>query len=126
MNIRGQRHKGKSVAILGPGAVGGFLAALFWKNGYRVSCIVKHDSRKCIRESGIQLDSPKFGSFIAFPEVERRLTIEPEYLFITTKAPHLDPNATRPKKATAAEGSSSKLNFLYMALRRPCRPLRTR
>ena len=89
MNIRGQRHKGKSVVILGPGAIGGFLAALFWKNGYRVSCIAKRNSRTCIRESGIQLDSPKFGSFIAFPEVERRLTIEPEYLFITTKAPHL-------------------------------------
>ena len=45
VTIRPQ-NKDKVIAILGPGAVGGFLASLFWKNNFNVICVGTEKSVK--------------------------------------------------------------------------------
>lgn len=77
------------IAILGPGAVGGFLAAVFWKQGGVVSCIANPDTVSCITNQGIHLESTLFGEFVAHPQAQPFLDIEPDLLVITTKAPFL-------------------------------------
>lgn len=77
------------IAILGPGAVGGFLAAVFWRQGAAVTCIANPDTVSCITDSGIHLESTIFGEFVAYPQAQPFLEIEPDLLVITTKAPFL-------------------------------------
>jgi len=77
------------VAVLGPGAIGGFLAALFWKKGYDVSCIGKKASVVQIARDGIYLKSRFFGDLIAHPKAHTKLNEQVDVLFITVKAPFL-------------------------------------
>lgn len=74
------------IAILGPGAVGGFLAALFWKNKIPVRCIAKPDRVKAIRESGIKVLSATLGDFTAWPEAMEKLSEPVDLIFITVKS----------------------------------------
>lgn len=76
----------KTVAILGPGAIGGFLAAMFWNAGIWVTCIAKPDRVHDIAHNGIFLESKRFGSFLAKPFTTEFLHEAPDFLFITTKA----------------------------------------
>src|SRR3989338_5581085 len=78
------------VAVLGPGAVGGFLAALFFKNGNPVTCIAKEATARIICREGIRLESAAFGEFISWPKAVVRIEVEPDLLFITTKATTLN------------------------------------
>jgi len=77
-------------AILGPGAVGGFLAALFWKNKIAVRCIAKAETVRAIRKNGLTLKSKTFGNFTAWPEVREQLSEPADIIFITVKAPSLN------------------------------------
>ncbi len=88
MNTPGLKNniKDKKVAILGPGAVGGFLAALFWRNGIAVTCIAKENAKEVISKEGIRIESGFFGDFTAKPRVVTQLDCEPDVLLITTKA----------------------------------------
>lgn len=78
------------VAILGPGGIGGFLAALFWKNNVSVVCIARLKSAEKINEQGIYLESEKFGNFKARPLAASQLDFFPDIIFITTKATSLE------------------------------------
>lgn len=82
-------EKSMSVAILGPGAVGGFLAALFFKKGYDVLCIGREEEVGAITKDGIKLKSKVFGDIASRPQAFTRLDREPDVLFITVKAPYL-------------------------------------
>ena len=75
-----------SVAILGPGAVGGFLAAVLWRQGISVTCIAKETNAEILAKHGIQIESTSLGSFTAHPRMVSQLDYEPDILFITTKA----------------------------------------
>ncbi|MFA5133304.1 MAG: 2-dehydropantoate 2-reductase [Patescibacteria group bacterium] len=85
-----EKKSGKTIAILGPGGIGGFLAALFCRAGLKVSCIYasKEEAEKA-RETGLALESDKFGIIKSFPETCDFLNFEPDYLFVTVKAPFL-------------------------------------
>jgi 2-dehydropantoate 2-reductase len=74
------------VAVLGPGAIGGFLSALFFQKNIPVTCIAKEETAEIISQNGIRLESSAFGDFIAHPEVVTYLDKAPDILFITTKA----------------------------------------
>lgn len=78
-----------SVAILGIGAVGGFLAAVFWKNKFDVICVAKPETSDLINKQGIRFESSVFGNYTAHPRAITKLTQEPNLLFITTKAVNL-------------------------------------
>lgn len=75
-----------SIAVLGAGAVGGFVAALFLKKGFAVTCIVKESSLKVLSEKGMRLESETFGDFIVRPKIVGLLENNPDILFIATKA----------------------------------------
>ena len=75
-----------SVAILGPGAIGGFLAAVLWRKGIPVTCIGRENSVRTLAKEGIRLESVIFGNFIARPKVIPQLNHSPDMLFVTTKA----------------------------------------
>jgi 2-dehydropantoate 2-reductase len=78
------------VAILGPGAIGGFLASIFWKQGVLVTCVGKLEQVRIINEHGIRLESARFGEVLAYPQAVHQLHYAPDLLFIAVKAPFLD------------------------------------
>lgn len=78
-----------SVGVLGPGAVGGLLAALLWKGQHRVVCIGKEEQARRIEAQGVPLESPVFGSFVARPAAVAALAEAVDVLLVTVKAPHL-------------------------------------
>lgn len=79
----------RSVAILGPGAIGGFLAALLWRNKVAVTCVATESAAQLIERDGIRLESPTFGNFTARPKAVAKLGEAPDVLIIATKAPAL-------------------------------------
>lgn len=87
--IHGRNSIKMRIGILGPGAIGGFLASLFWKNGHDVICLCRSQAAAVIQDKGIQLKSPVFSDFIARPKADIRLVAPVDILFITTKSPAL-------------------------------------
>lgn len=75
-----------SIAILGPGGIGGFLAAAFEKAGFPVTCIATEDGAERITKNGIHVESAMLGTFTAHPRAVTSLDRAPSILFITTKA----------------------------------------
>ena len=77
------------IAILGPGAIGSFLAALFVKHGHEVICIAKKTSAEKIQKKGIKLESKFYGDFLAKPLAVEKLDSPVDILFITVKTPFI-------------------------------------
>lgn len=75
---------------MGPGAIGGFLAGLLWKQDHKVLCIGKNETVLAIRNNGIRIESSTYGDFVARPKADVTLTVPVDVLFITTKAPFLN------------------------------------
>jgi 2-dehydropantoate 2-reductase len=77
-----------TVAILGPGAVGGVLAVGFLKSGVRVVCIARPDTAELIRSEGLTL---RQGQSVqaARPDLTTELREPVELLLVTVKAPAL-------------------------------------
>lgn len=82
-------RESKDVVILGPGAVGGFLAAVLYKQGVEVTCVARESEVEGLNEKGITLESSVFGNITARPKVVFQLTKAPDILFVTLKAPAL-------------------------------------
>jgi 2-dehydropantoate 2-reductase len=78
-----------TVAILGPGAVGGVLAAGFMHGGVDVLCIARPDTAAVIRSEGLSL---RQGSNVHLvrPDVVTELDEPVELLLVTVKATTLD------------------------------------
>jgi len=89
-----------TVAVLGPGAVGGALAVPLALAGVRVVCVARPDTAAAIRNEGLRLDRP--GEVLrARPEATDVLLDRVDLLLVTVKAPALDDAldrvATRPE-----------------------------
>ena len=84
-----------SIAVLGPGGIGGFLAAVFCKAGFPVTCVATPDRVEQITKDGIHLESAMFGTFTAHPRAVDSLDITPSILFIAVKATTLNDAITR-------------------------------
>lgn len=78
-----------SIAILGPGGVGGFLAAVLVRAGEEVAVVGREHEARVIARQGIVVDSRAFGSFIARPSAMTELTNATDFLLVATKAPTL-------------------------------------
>jgi 2-dehydropantoate 2-reductase len=80
---------GVTVAVLGPGAVGGVLAVRLVRAGVRVICIARTDTAAAIRSEGLSL---RHGQEVetARPEAVEELRDSVELLLVTVKAPALD------------------------------------
>ncbi|HEY8979574.1 MAG TPA: 2-dehydropantoate 2-reductase [Streptomyces sp.] len=79
-----------TVAVLGPGGVGGLIAALLARAGHRVICLSGADTAATLRENGIRVRSEHFGDFTARVEADTELRTPADAVLITVKQTALD------------------------------------
>lgn len=79
-----------NVAVLGPGGVGGFLAAMLAREGSSILMLAGEDTSDAIAENGLRLESPKFGNFTVSVRTAARLAEPVDACLITVKATQLD------------------------------------
>jgi 2-dehydropantoate 2-reductase len=77
------------VGVLGPGAIGGLLAALLWKAQHQVVMVGKDAQVGRLQDQGLPLESPVFGDFVARPRAVTALAEPVDVLFVTVKGPQL-------------------------------------
>ncbi|WP_019067125.1 ketopantoate reductase family protein [Streptomyces hokutonensis] len=84
-----------TVAVLGPGGVGGLLAALLSRAGHRVICLAGEETATTLRTNGIRVRSAPFGDFTAPVEADTELREPVDACLITVKATALTPALAR-------------------------------
>lgn len=84
-----------TVAILGPGGIGGLLAALLSRSGHRIICLAREATAHTLRSSGIEVHSRQFGDFTAAVEADTELREPVDACLITVKQIALDTALTR-------------------------------
>ncbi|MGI8864076.1 MAG: ketopantoate reductase family protein [Solirubrobacteraceae bacterium] len=90
-----------SIAILGPGGVGGFLAGALARAGEDVTVVARESSAQFIAGNGLQVQSAILGDFHAQPTAVAKLDGPVDVLIIATKATSLDPALERVKTTPA-------------------------
>jgi 2-dehydropantoate 2-reductase len=75
-----------SIAILGPGGVGGLLAAALARSGVDVTVIARESTAATIARDGIVVQSARLGDFTAQPHAVTRLSEPVDVLLVATKA----------------------------------------
>ena len=84
------------IAVLGPGGVGGFVAAALVRSGAHVLVVARAQTASVIAERGIEVRSTALGAeFIARPSACERLESEVDVLLVATKANGLEPALER-------------------------------
>jgi 2-dehydropantoate 2-reductase len=78
------------VAILGPGGVGGLVAAALARTGEEVIVVAREPTAALIASRGIAVSSARLGDFTASPDAVARLTEDVEVLVVATKATALE------------------------------------
>jgi len=78
------------IAILGPGGVGGFLAAALERAGADVTVVAREETAELIARDGIRVDSVVLGELVARPAATARLEEPVDVLVVATKAAGLD------------------------------------
>jgi 2-dehydropantoate 2-reductase len=73
-------------AVLGPGGVGGFVAAALSRAGQRVEVIARDSTAAAIGADGIQVRSQVLGDFVARPAAVTVLREPVDVLFVASKA----------------------------------------
>ncbi|WP_031078044.1 ketopantoate reductase family protein [Streptomyces sp. NRRL S-118] len=84
-----------TVAVLGPGGVGGLLAALLSRAGHRVICVAGQETAHVLRRNGLQVRSRHFGDFTAVVEADTELREPADLCVVAVKATALDAAAER-------------------------------
>jgi 2-dehydropantoate 2-reductase len=79
-----------SIAVLGPGGVGGFLAAALARAGQRVAVIARPETAEVINSAGIAVQSVRLGDFRARPTAHAELSAPVDFLLVATKATTLE------------------------------------
>jgi 2-dehydropantoate 2-reductase len=92
-----------TVAVLGPGAVGGSLAVRLSNAGLHVVCVAHPEAAGLIALAGLVLESPD-GNFTARVEVVERLAKPVGLLLVTVKAPALGDALERVEPDTVSSG----------------------
>ena len=77
------------VAVLGPGGVGGLLAALLARAGNSVVVLAGESTVRAIAERGLRLESSRFGNFQVSVETSVRLEGQVDACLVTVKATQL-------------------------------------
>ncbi|HEV2945130.1 MAG TPA: 2-dehydropantoate 2-reductase [Solirubrobacteraceae bacterium] len=75
-----------SVAVLGPGGVGGLLAGALDRAGTDVVVVARDSTAQVIAGRGLRVDSVSLGKFVAHPRATERLQEPVEVLIVATKA----------------------------------------
>ncbi|MGR3937709.1 ketopantoate reductase family protein [Streptomyces sp. BRA346] len=74
-----------TIAVLGPGGVGGLLAALLSRAGHRVIVLAGDDTVQTLRHNGIEVRSGQFGHFTARVQADVELREPVDACFIAVK-----------------------------------------
>ena len=91
------------VAVLGPGGVGGLLAALLARAGASVLVVAGEDTASVIDRDGLRVESPRFGNFDVRVRATSTLAEPVDAVLITVKATHLS-EALERIPASAVDG----------------------
>jgi 2-dehydropantoate 2-reductase len=75
-----------SVAVLGPGGVGGLVAGALDRAGTDVVVVARDSTAQVIAGRGLRVDSVSLGKFVAHPRATERLQEPVEVLIVATKA----------------------------------------
>jgi 2-dehydropantoate 2-reductase len=78
------------LAVLGPGGVGGLVAAALARAGEPVTVVGREETAAVIAARGIEVHSARLGDFTARPEVVSELEEPVDALFVATKATGLE------------------------------------
>ncbi|MFF7444698.1 MULTISPECIES: 2-dehydropantoate 2-reductase [unclassified Streptomyces] len=81
---------GSTVAVLGPGGIGGLLAGLLARAGHRVICLAGDETAAALRTRGIRVRSAVFGDFTAQVEAETELRTRVDACLVAVKHTALD------------------------------------
>ncbi|MFJ5994096.1 ketopantoate reductase family protein [Streptomyces sp. NPDC092370] len=93
-----------TVAVLGPGGVGGLLAALLSRTGHRVICLSGERTAEALRTDGIQVRSARFGDFTARVEADTELREPVDACLVTVKHTALDAALARVPAPVLSDG----------------------
>lgn len=74
------------IAVLGPGGVGGLLAAALEHAGTQVTVVARESTCEAIEARGIRLSSVRLGELVAHPEATPTLSQQVDALLVATKA----------------------------------------
>ncbi|MEU9519646.1 2-dehydropantoate 2-reductase [Streptomyces sp. NPDC048224] len=74
-----------TVAILGPGGVGGLVGALLARAGHRVVCLAGEQTAAVLRRDGLRVESNRYGKFTAAVESDTELREPVDAVFVTVK-----------------------------------------
>ena len=85
----GQALPPARVAVLGPGGVGGLLAALLARRGDQVTCLAPPATAAHLAAHGLELRSPALGDARVRVEAATRLEHPVDVCLVTVKAPQL-------------------------------------
>lgn len=85
----------RRVAVLGPGGVGGLLAALLARSGGAVTCLAGPSTVDVLRRDGIRVESALFGDFTVPVGAAERLAEPVDVCLVTVKATQLEPALDR-------------------------------
>jgi 2-dehydropantoate 2-reductase len=97
-------HAGHTFAVLGPGGVGGLLAALLSRAGHRVICLASEPTAETLRTSGISVRSGVFGEFTARVEADTELREPVDACLVTVKQTALDAALARVPTGMLGDG----------------------
>jgi 2-dehydropantoate 2-reductase len=92
-----------SYAVLGPGGVGGLLAAVLAKGGHRVTCLAGEETARALGKDGIRVRSKLFGDFTAPVDASASLDRQVDACFVATKATSLQDALTRLPRSALGE-----------------------
>jgi 2-dehydropantoate 2-reductase len=84
-----------SIAVLGPGGVGGFVAAALARAGAPVTVVAREETAELIARDGVRVESLRLGDFTARPAAVATLSAPADVLLVATKAGGLDGAAAR-------------------------------
>ncbi|WP_329595069.1 2-dehydropantoate 2-reductase [Streptomyces sp. NBC_01362] len=84
-----------TVAILGPGGVGGLIGALLARDGHRVVCLAGQDTAAVLSRDGLRIESAQYGDFTAAVEADTQLREPVDAVFVTVKQTALNPALDR-------------------------------
>ncbi|MER5373354.1 2-dehydropantoate 2-reductase [Streptomyces sp. NPDC002553] len=74
-----------TVAVLGPGGVGGLIGALLARAGHRVVCLAGEQTVAVLRQDGLRVDSDQYGEFTTAVEADTELREPVDAVFVTVK-----------------------------------------
>lgn len=78
------------IGVLGPGAIGGLIAALLWKSGNEVYCIGTEEAVDSINQKGISVKSDVFGDFSSYPIAMQVAAFDLDVIIVSVKSPSLE------------------------------------